>query len=55
MQTHLVTSLQQYFGYPSLQKIDPNTQEVSAGQDHEQFRFGQAIIPTVIVGIARFL
>lgn len=55
MQTHLVSSLQQYFGYPSLQKIDPNTQEVAVGRDQEHLRFGQAIIPTVIVGIARFL
>jgi len=55
MQTHLVTSLQEYFGYPPLQKIDPNTQEIAGGDDHQPFRLGQAIIPTAIVGIARFL
>ncbi len=56
MQTHLLQSLQQFFGYPELQKIDPNTQEmVDQGAFVNQNKFSQAIIPSVIVGLSRFL
>jgi hypothetical protein len=56
MQQHLLQSLQQFFGYPELQKIDPNTQEISAvGQIGQPFKLGQAIIPSVVIGLARFL
>jgi len=56
MKVHLLQSLQQFFGYPELQKIDPNTQEMKdiASPDY-QYRFSQAVIPSVIVGLSKFL
>ncbi len=56
MQKQLLPTLQQYFGYPELQKIDPNTQEVT-GNDNISApqKFAQAILPTVIIGISRYL
>jgi hypothetical protein len=56
MQQHLIQSLQQYFGFPELKKIDPNTQEVSEkGPAVQQLKFGQAMVPSVIIGVERFV
>ena len=46
--------LQQHFNYPPLQKIDPNTQEVTDNDTTTAGEFGQAAIPVILAGLYKF-
>ena len=46
--------LQQHFNYPPLQKIDPNTQEVTDNDTTTAGEFGQAAIPAILAGLYEF-
>ncbi|MEP7237183.1 MAG: hypothetical protein ABI685_04950 [Ferruginibacter sp.] len=51
MSVNLLEKLQQHLGYPEIQKIDPNTQQVVGTED----KFSQAAIPAVLTGLYRFV
>ena len=46
--------LQQHFNYSPLQKIDPNTQEVTDNDTTTAGEFGQAAIPVILAGLYKF-
>lgn len=55
MAVNLIESIQQGMGYPELQKIDPNTQQVkleSSSQGHGNL--AQAAIPAVLTGLYKY-
>jgi hypothetical protein len=55
MSINLLELVQQKLGYPALQKIDANTQEVILDPTTpDEHRFSQAAIPTVLTGLATF-
>jgi hypothetical protein len=55
MAFNIIESIQKSLGYPELQKIDPNTQEVkNPGNISPQDYLGQAAIPAVLTGIYKF-
>ena len=52
MATNIIELIQQKLGYPELQKIDPNVQQVTDDtHSSTQSKLAQAAIPTVIAGI----
>lgn len=54
MTINLVETIQQNLGYPSLKKVDPNTQEVKAQSTSPTIlpeSFGQAAIPATLTGL----
>jgi hypothetical protein len=55
MITNIVEAIQKNLGYPPLQKIDPNSQEVkhSAATGFQE-KLGQAAIPAVLSGLEKF-
>jgi hypothetical protein len=56
MSINLLEQIQQNLGYPVLQKIDPNTQEVVTDEKTPaEERFSQAAIPAVLTGIYSFV
>ena len=55
MAFNIVESIQKTVGFPELQKIDPNTQEVIKPENMScQDYLGQAAIPAVLTGIYKF-
>jgi len=55
MATSLVETIQKNLGYPELHKIDPNTQAVKGEITNVDTKeFGQAAIPTVLVGLYQY-
>jgi len=55
MSIHLLETVQQNLGYPALQKIDPNTQQmvVDASTPNED-KFSQAAIPAVLISLYKY-
>jgi hypothetical protein len=51
----LAEAIQQHFGYPSLLKVDPNTQHVVQDSSaHAEHKFSQAAIPSVLIGLYKY-
>lgn len=56
MSIDLLETVQQNLGYPALQKIDPNTEEIVADEKKaDEDKFSQAAIPAVLTGLYRFV
>ena len=56
MSINLLETVQQNLGYPPLQKIDPNTQQVKANEDKPaEDKFSQAAIPAVLTGLFNYV
>ena len=56
MSINLLETVQQNLGYPPLQKIDPNTQQVPAGEAKAaEDKFSQAAIPAVLTGLFNYV
>lgn len=52
MAKSIIERVQEQLGYPPLQKVDPNTQELPANRaSDENGRFAQAAIPSVLAGL----
>jgi len=52
MSINLLETVQQNLGYPALQKISPNTQQVVQGENiAAEDKFSQAAIPAVLTGL----
>ena len=51
MSVNILETIQQNLGYPKIQNIDPNTQQVAANED----KFSQAAIPAVLTGLYRYV
>ncbi len=55
MAINLVEEIQKNLGWPALQKIDPNTQEVKKPENVSAADYlGQAAIPAVLLGLYKF-
>lgn len=55
MAINLVEEVQKKLGFPELQKIDPNTQEVKKPENMSAENYlGQAAIPTVLIGLYKY-
>ena len=55
MAINLVDAIQKNLGFPELQKIDPNTQEVKKPEQISAADYiGQAAIPTVLLGLYKY-
>jgi len=55
MSINLLQTVQENLGYPALQKIDANTQEVSVdAHTPNEERFSQAAIPTVLIALYKY-
>lgn len=55
MAATLLKNVQEALGYPALQKMDPNTQEmVIDSQTPEEDKFSQAAIPAVLAGMYKY-
>jgi len=46
----IVKQLQERMGYPSLKKVDPNTQDIPVSEEPVN-RMGQAVIPTALIAL----
>jgi hypothetical protein len=56
MSINLLETVQQNLGYPALQKIDPNTQQVVIDEKTpEEHKFSQAAIPAVLTGLYKYV
>ena len=56
MSINLLETIQQNLGYPALQKIDPNTQQVVADEKTpDEHKFSQAAIPAVLTGLYKYV
>lgn len=56
MSIKLLETVQQNLGYPVLQKIDPNTQQVLADEKSPaEDKFSQAAIPAVLTGLYNYV
>ena len=56
MSIHLLEAVQQNLGYPALQKIDPNTQQVALSEKNPaEDKFSQAAIPAVLTGLYKYV
>jgi hypothetical protein len=56
MSIDLLTTIQQNLGYPALQKIDPNTQQVVADEKTpDEDKFSQAAIPAVLTAMYKYV
>ena len=56
MTINLIETVQQNLGYPALQKIDPNTQQVKIDEKTpEEHKFSQAAIPAVLTALYRYV
>jgi hypothetical protein len=56
MSINLLETIQQSLGYPALQKIDPNTQQVVADEKTpDEHKFSQAAIPAVLTGLYKYV
>ncbi len=56
MSVNLLETIQQNLGYPEIQKIDPNTQQVPEDKNKlAEDKFSQAAIPAVLTGLYRYV
>jgi len=56
MSINLLETVQQQLGYPALQKIDPNTQEVVVDdKSPNEDKFSQAAIPAVLTAFYKYV
>lgn len=56
MSINLLETIQQNLGYPALQKINPNTQQVAIDEKTpEEHKFSQAAIPAVLTGLYKYV
>lgn len=55
MSLNLIEAVQQNLGYPVLQKIDSNTQQVIINQKPEEDKFSQAAIPAILTGLYSYV
>ena len=56
MSINLLETVQQNLGYPPLQKIDPNTQQVVIDEKTaDEDKFSQAAIPAVLTGLYKYV
>ena len=56
MSINLLETVQQNLGYPALQKIDPNTQQVVTDETTaDEDKFSQAAIPAVLTGLYKYV
>ncbi len=56
MSINLLETIQQNLGYPALQKIDPNTQQVvEDDKTPDEHKFSQAAIPAVLTGLYKYV
>lgn len=56
MSINLLETIQKNLGYPSLQKIDPNTQQVVAdNKTPDEHKFSQAAIPAVLTALYKYV
>ena len=56
MSINLLEIIQQNLGYPVLQKIDPNTQQVAKDENTpDEHKFSQAAIPAVLTGLYKYV
>ena len=56
MSINLLEAVQQNLGYPALQKIDSNTQQVVIDEKKpEEDKFSQATIPAILTGMYRYV
>jgi hypothetical protein len=56
MSINLLETIQQNLGYPALQKIDPNTQQVVEDEKTPaEDTFSQAAIPAVLTGLYKYV
>jgi hypothetical protein len=56
MSINLLETVQQNLGYPALQKIDPNTEQVAENdKTPDEDKFSQAAIPAVLTGFYKYV
>ena len=56
MSINLLERVQQNIGYPSLQKMDPNSQKIILDDKTlDEDKFSQAAIPTILIGLYRYV
>ncbi len=56
MSLNLLETVQQNLGYPALQKIDPNTEQVpESDRTPSEHKFSQAAIPAVLTGLYKYV
>ena len=56
MSINLLEIVEQNLGYPALQKVDPNTQEVLLNDDApDEDKFSQAALPAVLIGLCKYV
>lgn len=56
MSINLLETIQQNLGYPVLQQIDPNSQQVVADKKTPaEDKFSQAATPTVLTGLYKYV
>ncbi len=56
MSINLLETIQKNLGYPALQKIDPNTQQVVAdNKTPDEHKFSQAAIPAVLTALYKYV
>jgi hypothetical protein len=56
MSINILETVQQSLGYPALQKIDPNTQQVVAdNKTPDEHKFSQAAIPAVLTALYKYV
>ncbi len=56
MSINLLETVEQNLGYPALQKIDPNTQDVLLSDNTlDEDKFSQAALPAVLIGICKYV
>lgn len=56
MSVNLLQTVQQNLGYPVLQKIDPNTQQVQEDvKTPDEHRFSQAAIPAILSALYKYV
>ena len=56
MSINLLETIQQNLGYPALQKIDPNTQQVvENNKTPDEHKFSQAALPAVLTALYKYV
>ena len=55
MVTNLVDAIQKSLGYPPLEKVDPNSQEIKGAKKmSSKLKLPQAAIPAVLAGMIKY-
>ena len=55
MPFNLIKAIQERLGFPHLQKVNPNTQEIESGDISANGKLGQAAIPAVLIGLYKYI